>query len=256
MNFDLSYFSLVDMLKCGREIRQAASTATSVEDAAQAIIEYLYTECGHPDSAAQSCALVRFYKTYPFRELEPRLQDFARQQLRGVEPSDGMKCLTLLATIGQEAKWCDRRQSVGHQAVPLPSAQIVEEAPMIAQLIRGMGLEISDVLEPSASVLHESLGKTYNVFHVQEAAGSQYIPAQTEFVERYGVRSVLGFGGLIGDGDLFAVIMFARGPIPVDSAARFRNIALDVKAVIHPFSVARSPAIAFGTRPMSGPGPS
>ena len=38
------------------------------------------------------------------------------------------------------------------------------------------------------------------------------------------------------DGELFAVVIFARGPIPADSASRFRNIALDVKAVIHPFA--------------------
>ncbi len=251
MTFDLSDFTLVDMLRCGRGLRHSASEATSVEDAAQIIVEYLYAECGHPDSAAQSCALVRFYKTYPYPDLEPHFQEFARRQLRGVEPTDSMKCLTLLATIGQESKWCDPRQSVGHQAVPLPSAQIVEEVPMIAELIRGMGLDISDVLAPSPSLLHEGLGKTYDVFHVEEAAGSPYIPAQEAFVERYGVRSVLGFGGLLGDGELFAVIMFSRGPIPAESAARFRNIALDVKAVIHPFSVGRTSAREFGTRPVS-----
>lgn len=237
MSFDLSNFSLIDMLQCGRGIRQSADGAKSVEEAAQAIVEYLYAECENPATAAKACALVRFYKTYPFRDLEPRLQAFANGQLGGVPIADQMKCLTLLATIGQEAKWRDRRQSEGHQAIPLPSAQIVEGAPMIAQLIRQMGLDIADVVEPQASVLHERSGKTYNVFHVENAKGSPYIPAQAEFVERYGVRSVLGFGGLLGDGEFFAVIMFSRGPITPESAARFRNIALDVKAVIHPFSV-------------------
>ncbi len=102
------------------------------------------------------------------------------------------------------------------------------------------------MLAPADSVLQDSLGKTYNVFHVPEALGSPYIPAQKEFVERYGVRSVLGFGGLLGDGDLFAVIMFARGPITTESAARFRNIALDVKAVMHPFAVSAASSRTFG----------
>jgi hypothetical protein len=241
MSFDLANFSLIDMLQCGRGIRQAAQKAKSIEEAAQSIVEYLYAECENPATAAKSCALVRFYKTYPFRDLEPRLQSFSRKQLRGVSVSEQMKCLTLLATIGQEARWRDRRQSEGHQAIPLPSAQIVEGAPMIAQLIRQMGLDIADVVAPQASVLHERAGKTYNVFHVENARGSPYIPAQADFVERYGVRSVLGFGGLLGDGEFFAVIMFSRGPITTESAARFRNIALDVKAVIHPFSVGPLP---------------
>ena len=241
MSFDLATFSLIDMLQCGRGIRQAAGGAKSIEDAAQSIVEYLYAECENPATAAKACALVRFYKTYQFRELEPRLQAFAKNQLRGVKASEQMKCLTLLATIGQEPKWRDRRQSEGHQAIPLPSAQIVEGAPMIAALIREMGLDIADVLSPQKSLLHDRAGSYYNVFHVENAKGSPYIPAQSGFVERYGVRSVLGFGGLLGDGEFFAVIMFSRGAITAESAARFRNIALDVKAVIHPFSVAAVP---------------
>lgn len=236
MNFDLSDFSLIDMLQCGRGLRQAAAGAATVSEAAQAIVAYLYEECGHP-GAARSCALVRFYKTYCLADLEPRLQVFAKEQLRGIDASSRMKCLTLVATIGQEPRWCDPRQSVGHQAIPLPSTQIVEGAPMIAQLIREMGLDISDVLAPREELIHESAGRSYNVFHVERALGSPYIPAQEDFVKRYGIRSVLGFGGLVGEGDFFAVIMFARGPIPAASAARFRNIALDVKAVIHPLVV-------------------
>lgn len=239
MQFDLSNFSLIDMLRCGRGIRHSAAGSTTVPEAAAAIVDYLYAECGHPDNA-RSCALIRFYKTYSLGELEPRLQAFAKAQLGEIAPSDQMKCLTLLATIGQEPQWCDPRQSVGHQAIPLPSAHIVEGAPMIAQLIREMGLDISDVLSPGKELIDESEGKTYNVFHVEQAVGSPYIPAQEDFVKRYGVRSVLGFGGLVGNGEFFAVIMFSRGPISRESAARFRNIALDVKAVMHPLVLGNS----------------
>ena len=245
MSFDLSDFSLIDMLQCGRGLRQSAEQASSVTEAAQSIVEYLYAECGHPD-AARSCALIRFYKTFSMRELESNLQAFARKQLGDVAPFASMKVLTLLATIGQQQEWCDPRQSVGHRAIPLPSTQIVEEAPMIAQLIREMGLDISVVVSPDVSLLQESVGRSYNVFHVEQALGSRYIPAQSEFVERYGVRSVLGFGGLLADGNLFAVIMFSRGPIPATSAARFRNIALDVKSVIHPFTVGVSTSRTVG----------
>lgn len=236
MRFDLSKFSLVDMLQCGRGVRASAAQAQTVREAAQSIVEFLYRECGHPE-AARACALIRFYKTYRFADLDPRLQSFAAKQMTRNEPTAQMKCLTLLASMGQEAEWCDPRQSVGHQAIPLPSTQIVEEAPMIAQLIREMGLDIADVITPNTAFLHDRVGKSYNVFHVENALGSPHIPAQHEFVERYGVRSVLGFGGLLVGGDLFAVIMFSRGLIPTESAARFRNIALDVKAVVHPLAL-------------------
>jgi hypothetical protein len=112
---------------------------------------------------------------------------------------------------------------------------MVRQAPMISRLIEEMGLEIRDLLAPDPTFLHEGAGKSYNVFHVPEARNSPYIPAQEDFVVKYGIRSVIGFGGLLGDGEFFAVIMFSRGPIPQSSAARFRNIALDLKAAIHPF---------------------
>ena len=236
MPFDLASFSLIDMLQCGRGIRHAAADATSLEEAASSIVKYLYRELGHEQAVGRRAALIRFYKTRPFAELDSRLQTFATRVGSGVKLEPATRCLTLVATAGLESEWCDTSRSVGHQAIPLPSENIVEQAPMIAQLIREMGLEIREVVSPDLNLIHERTGKTYNVFHVEDAVGSPYIPAQDEFVLKYGVRSVIGFGGLLPDGELFAVIVFARGPIPAESAQRFRNIALDVKGIIHPFA--------------------
>src|SRR5512140_164315 len=111
MNFNLSDFSLIDMLQCGRGVRAAAANAENAQEAAQAIVEYLYKECGHPD-AARACALIRFYRTMPFEDLEPRLKVFARRQSNGIGLSNRTKCLTLLATVVQEPRWGDPRHSV------------------------------------------------------------------------------------------------------------------------------------------------
>ncbi len=40
--YDLGSFSLLDMLKCGREVRAVASEATSLEEAAGSVVRYLY----------------------------------------------------------------------------------------------------------------------------------------------------------------------------------------------------------------------
>ncbi len=235
MPYDLGSFSLLDMLRCGREVRAIASAAKSFEEASASIVEYLYEECS-TGLVKNQCALVRFYKTVPYEELDPERQAFAERLLGRTEPWPAMKCLTLLATIGQEPGWCDVSQSKGHQAIPLASVQMVEQAPMIARLIKEMGLEIHELLASNPPSLAQRAGKSYNVFHVADAAGSPYIPAQDDFVEPYGVKSVLGFGGLLGDGEFFAVIMFSRRQIPQASAERFRNIALDLKAAIHRLS--------------------
>ncbi len=240
MTFDLGNFSLVDMLQCGRGIRRAAAGAVSFEEAADAVIAYLYAELESHGAAATRPALVRFYKTRKFAELDPSLKAFALTQMGAATAPPDMRCLTLLATAGQEPEWCDPRRSVNHRTIPLPSEGVVEQAPMIARLIRELGMEISEVVSPDPALASERAGRTYDVFHIAEAAGSPFIPAQAEFVERYGIRSVVGFGGSLADGEFFAIILFARGAVPEHSAARFRNIALDIKATLHPFSLAVS----------------
>jgi hypothetical protein len=146
------------------------------------------------------------------------------------QPWLAMKCLTLMATVGQIAAWNSRQQSRGHRAIPLPSPEIIEKAPMISQLIKEFGLELTNVIQPSPEVVRDLAGKRHGVFHVEDARGSPYIPAQEEFVVRFGIHSVLGFGGLLVNGDLFAVILFTTVRVPPASADRFRTLALDVKS--------------------------
>lgn len=234
MAFDLGNFGLAEMLQCGRGIRLAAAGASSMQDVAAATTKYLHTECIDPATKRSACALVRFYKTHPFTALLPQDQAFARNLLGSTSPAPGLKCLTLLATTGDEPQWNDRTHSRGHRAIPLVSVQMVEGAPMIAALIRQFGLDIRTVLEPPT--MAESLaGKTYNAFHVRDAKGSASIPAQDDFVIPYGIRSALGFGGVLRTGDLYAVIMFSKVPISDATAARFRNIALEVKTLLFNF---------------------
>lgn len=62
-----------------------------------------------------------------------------------------------------------------------------------------------------------------------EAVGSPYIPAQSKFIIPMGIRSVLGFGGMLPTGNLFTVILFAKTPIPRETAEASKTLALNVK---------------------------
>ncbi|HEX6372785.1 MAG TPA: hypothetical protein VF006_27940 [Longimicrobium sp.] len=237
MNCNLGDFQLADMLRCSQGLRRAAQGAPSMESAATAVCRFLYDEIGD-GGEGRACVLVRFYKTHPYGALPPELQRFAKRAFGAVAispPEPGMKCLTLLATVGDEPQWNDRRASENHQAIPLPSPYVVERAPMIAQLIREFGMDLGSVVRPSGDVVRALGGKSYGVFHVENAAGSPYIPAQEGFVDRYGIRSVVGFGGLLPTGDLFGVILFSRVHVPVGSADRFRSLALDLRSCLIPY---------------------
>ena len=221
------------MLRAGIAVRKGLRGAESLEEAANMLVKYLYDNCVDAVSGDRSCVLARFYKTHPYAGLEPDLQGVASAQLGdGVPPGD-MRCLTLLATAGDEPAWNSRHASRSHQAIPLPTADIVRRAPMIARLIEDLGLDIESVVRGGAPASRPGEARTYDVFHVEEARGSPHIPAQRDFVLRYGITSVVGFGGLLRSGELFAVILFSRARIPAASAARFRTIALDVRSALY-----------------------
>ncbi|HEU0301955.1 MAG TPA: hypothetical protein VFR37_21045 [Longimicrobium sp.] len=230
MPFSLHDFGLREMLRAGLDLRRRTADSRTLEALAGETVRYFYDEC-RDEGGGRECVLVRFYKTHPYGELPPELQAFARGLAVGI-PAPEMQCLTLLATAGDEPEWNARTASRGHQAIPLPSAQMVEQAPMIAELVRSMGLDVSAVVAPHAELVPALTGKTFNVFHVPEAEGSPYIPAQDEFVRQYRVRSVVGFGGILVTGDFYAVILFSRVPVTAEVANRFRNLALDLKLAI------------------------
>jgi hypothetical protein len=231
----LDDFGLSEMLRCSLGLREAMRQGETMESAARECCRFLYDELV-TEGGAPACALVRCYKTHRYQALDRDLQAVGRRLLPpGTVPTVTLRCLTLLGTAGVEKAWNDRRRSSGHQAIPLPTAAVVEQAPMVAQLIRALGLDIATAIAPRGEIVRDLAGKTYGVFHVAEAKGSTYIPAQ-DFVVRYGIRSVVGFGGVLPSGDLFAVILFARVPVSAGSADRFRTLALDVKGCLVRYS--------------------
>jgi PAS domain S-box-containing protein len=238
---DLVHFDLSDMIRCGRSIRDLGASADSMESAAELLVRLLRSRLVDPRTGESDCVLVRCFKTHPLGKLPADLRKQARHLLPGGGAKDEVPCLTLLATAGDLEAWNSRGGSTGHAVIPLEGVEMVERAPMIAQLILQMGLEIGSVLNPSHELLIESDQRAYNVFHVENAVGSLSIPAQ-EFVKTHRVQSVLGFGGLLPSGDLFALILFSRAPLSRETASLFRTIALSVKLIFLPFT--RGPVFA------------
>jgi hypothetical protein len=233
---DLHRFELSDMIALGSALRRLQSGASSMEDSASAIVRYLYQHFADPQTGEKNCVLVRFFKTHCFQELPPELQEFARSAVHNpADLKDETRCLTLLATAGSRSEWNSRDTSAGHQAIPLTTEEVVRQAPMVAQLIQQIGVDISQIVGISPTLMIDVQQQNYNVFHVPEALGSPYVPAQ-DFVRENGVRSVLGFGGQFPSGNLFAVILFSRVYIPRETAEMFRTLALGIKLAVLPFA--------------------
>lgn len=225
--YDLANFSETNMYNFAIALRNAGSGARSMEEVANRMVSFIYKNCLDGRTGKPACVLVRAFKTHLYGNLTRELQESAHDMLKGVPIENTTKCLTLLATAGDEPQWNFRKGSTGHKAIPLIDEAFVKRAPMISQLLHQFGLEISAVIEPMPNLLVESEHKIQgtSIFHVPNALGSHHIPAQQEFVVRYGVQSVLGFGGLLPTEDLFAIIMFTRTQIPQETASLFKWVS-------------------------------
>jgi two-component system, NtrC family, sensor kinase len=232
--YDLSRFTLADMVRCGSDLRRLPAIATSQEAMAGKVVHYLYEHLGDRSSGMRACVLVRFFKTLAFAELPPELQEFARTLMPMVTRSPDTRCLTLLASAGEEPQWNSRLNSQRHKTIPLLSDASLKEIPMIAQLLGQLGVRLSDLTAREPEIIRDLEQKAFNVFHVPVARNSPFIPAQQEFVVPYGVESVLGFGAILPDGNLFAVILFTRVAVAPATADMFRTVALNVKMALLP----------------------
>ena len=242
MPYALSRFGFTDMMDCRARVRTLFSeNIQTFADAAERSVEFFHREL-IDERGEPACALVRFFKTHRYADLPHHLQAVARAGYPDAATKPDLRCLTLVATRGQERAWNSIESSRGHRAIPLPSEEMVQQAPMIAQLITQMGIPIADVIRPSKTLMLDQSDANYNVFYVGRAAGSPHIVAQEEFVIPYGIQSVLGFGGLLASGDLFAVIMFSKVAITPNVADLFRVVGLNLKIAMLPFS--RKPLFA------------
>ena len=206
---DLVDFTLGDMVRLAASVRALTDDVTHLEQYAGRLCTHLHETFLGAEGDRQAL-LVRLYLTQPLSTLPQIERDFALREARHSE--EDVRCLTLLGTAGDEPAWNDRRQSESHLVLPLYDERRVEEMPMVASLFRQMGIDVATLVAPGGRLLNPQAHR-YGVFHVPEAAGSPLIPAQG-FVQQYDVRSVLGFGGVLPDGEMYAVVLFTRVAVP------------------------------------------
>lgn len=236
--FDLEHLRYPGMVESGRVLRRLGDGVACRQQAAERVVAHFYDSYRVPHTGERAFVLARCFQTCGYARLPLHYRDAADRLLELGPSKAELRCLALLATRGEKALWNDPATSVGHQAIPLPSVEAVRQAPMISRLLDQLGMPIESLVAPvpEPEMLLQKR-KNFNVFHVARAAGSQFIPAQESFVKPFGVRSVLGMGGLLPDGEFFAVILFARVAVSREVAMLFRTLALSVKLALLPFAV-------------------
>jgi len=233
---DLATFSLDDMIRCGAMLRGLGDGARGMEDTAGRIVRALHENLARPATGERCAALVRFFETRRLDALPAERRRFALRMAAGEALAPDTTCLHLLASAGDEPGWNDPTASEGHLAIPLPSEEALARMPMVARLCAQLGITTSAVLRPAPFT--ELAEQTYDVFHVEHAAESPYVPAKANFVERHGIRSVVGCGGILPSGQMFVVLLFSKVHVTAATAQLFRPLALAIKLAILPWSFA------------------
>jgi hypothetical protein len=223
-------FSLGDTVSCGAEIRRIARRTKDQASFGHALLEY-FRQRFMAEDGTPAIALARMFITDSYERLDPALQAIVQRSFS--TPSAEMKCLRMCATAGSEPAWNDIAQSISHRVIPLPGEEAIEQLPMIAGLLQQLEFDVGGLIHSDERM--NARGSQTGVFHVEEALGSIYIPAQDEFVRRFEIRSVVGFGDILPDRNIFAVIMFSRAKIPSEVAELFSLLSLSVRSALLPW---------------------
>ena len=206
----------------------------SLEEAAQWLSRTLH------ETFAAGSVLVRTFATVPLERLPGDARDFAASIAAqgGLPPlRPGTMALALLGTCGVEPGWKERTLSRGHLAIPLASNTFVESIPMIARLLKELGATLTWADDLDTAIVTQSFGTLAGVFYVEDAEserdglGRRVIPA-SDFVSRYGVKTVFGFGGSYPVRRTFIVtVVFTRERMGRQVAERFMRLTSAFKAV-------------------------
>jgi hypothetical protein len=210
------------------KVEPSVKQSQSLEEAAQAAAKALHTQF------EESVVLARVYLTSSFDALPQTNKDFVQKLAESVGASDDLKAatpvLSLIGSHGQEADWCDRRNSKGHVGIPLISSAFIGAIPMISRMLGELGVPMDFLDSHDTGIIIENIGSAAGLFFVEDAAeaadndGRKIIAVQ-DFVAKYGVKSVFGIGGAYDGGQLLVVVMFCRDAFSRTTAENFLTLA-------------------------------
>lgn len=225
---DPSALTLREATQCASRIIRFGTRAATVETVSQLLSEYLYDHFRVPETAAPALLLSRVFVTRPLDTLEPRLKIMAEGMAGTHELSRRARCFVLMGSCGQFHVWCHPRLSTRFGCVPLEGPDFHIRMPIFSHLLDQLEIgSFSAQQHDGAFLLSDSdLDRAFSVFHIEEALGHPFIPAQAECVQQYEVKSVIGFGGRLPSGEAFAAVLFSAVHIPPAAANHFRVIAL------------------------------
>jgi len=201
---NISNLSDKDAIDFGNNVlNEYRDAGLSFEETAQLLCQLLYDNFQHQDGRS-AFVLTRIFRTFKTLDLPP--------DLRRLAYSGSEYYLALMGSYGKEEAWRDRRLSQSHQLMDAGNV-----SPMFQLAMKQLGIIPGD-LEQSLSQPLDMGDGLVPTFYVSNAVGSEFIPAQNDFVLRYGIESAVGLGTTFISSMSYLFIMFSR--VKIDSQLR------------------------------------
>jgi hypothetical protein len=220
----------------GKQINSTLKTCTSLEEAAQKFVNFLFEEF------EESIVLIRLFATIPFGMLPASNQNIVTKLADAEQMTplirDDTPVLTLLGSRGGE----EIRNCKQYFGIPLTSLEFVQSMPFIANLLKELGYEL-EWNERQTSLIQErdietdSIGFLSGVFYVPDAqnavnAKGEKILLTVDRIAVYNtnalseVETIFGVGGAyIGDDSFIVIAIFSRETFGEIIVKRFMPIA-------------------------------
>jgi PAS domain S-box-containing protein len=216
--FSLDDFNLEDTYRLAAEVRDLDTSAVGSDAAANLVVSYFFEQLRAMDSGAPACPLVRLFRTTTWSTLSDDTKAALRPRLERV-PEPHMPLLALRASRGLVPEWNDPLQSRAHRVLTFSAPHTT---PMVSGLMAQLGFS------GETPLMLKTEDRLCDVFYVEQAVGSPFVPDQADFVRPHGIQSVLGFGGLLANNDAFIVLLFSCVHIARETADFFRVVAPSV----------------------------
>jgi hypothetical protein len=205
-----------------RSLMDVRTQSASFEGASQRLVETLYQSLRQANGQP-TFALLRVYRLMRHAELLPELQAL-------VDPARE-RWMALMGTVGIEPAWGDRRLSQGHKVLNLGE----DQSPMLSAALYQLGLDVGLALPEGSDMELGSTSYMTRYFHVPQALGSPYVPAQDGFVVPYNIQSVVGIGSGFVSRSLYILLGFSLLPLDKEHARFVAQMAPFIGATLASF---------------------
>ncbi len=207
----------------------------TISEVAEAAVSGVY------DAFTESLVLARAFLTVPYGILPERHRSFASAMAHSVGLAELLQAPTpvhcILATRGHVADWNDPMRSRDHVAIPLLSDEFVASIPMIACLLKALGLPLTWLGDSASTADLRIIGSEVGSFlvadpvHAVDEQGRRIIPDRP-FVDQHSVRSVFAVGGVVFGGSVLTLIFFSTEPLASRNARAFMPLVSHVKGLL------------------------